>query len=1090
MDLAQRQAPLRLPSTLEAQLRAFRRRVRAVKMAEAAGLSAFAAISAYLCVFALDRLGDTPSWLRLCILVGAACGCAIVPLWAHRWFWRLRRMDRVARLLGAKSPRLGDQLLGIIELAQNDGEQARSRALCEAAIRHVAEDARKHDLSGAVPDSRHRAWGWLSVGLVAAAAGLGVVLPSAAANAWHRFLAPWDAVPRYTFAAVDPLADEIVVPHGEPFSLSLCLQHNSAWQPGYGQVQLAGWEPLRAPLREGRYQFELPSQITETPLRIRVGDWTQAVRIKPVLRPELTSIAASVSLPRYLGRTQPLNKDVRGGSVSLVKGSVASFLATASRTLSAASVNGRAQTPEGQKVRSPAVTLGGSQKLAFEWQDEFGLSGKEPFTLALVACDDEAPLLACEDLPRSKVVLDSEQINFRVKAEDDFGVKQVGIEWNGLEGEVVERIAKGQRMLAAGGYERTVIEARGTFSAASLGIEPQPVQLRAFAEDYLPGRKRVYSPTYVLYVLSPEQHAIWITEQLGKWHRQSLEVRDRELQLHETNRQLRNLPAAELDCPETRRQIENQAAAERANSRRLSALAATGEDLLRQASRNPQLDAGHLDRWAEMLQILKDIAARRMPSVADLLAQSAKARTATAARDGSHSNPKAGKVRAGGAAAPADSPERKTASAGVPQVVDVESSLQPANKKALAPNAGGRPSQPSLRLPATTLIGQAKDGPACPAGEKLEEAVRQQQNLLAEFEKIANELNNILANLEGSTLVKRLKAASREQYRVAARISDLVADSFGAKGIGEALQKPLDGLSAAEAKSSQTVSLIMDDLQAYFERRRFMKFQTVLQEMRTQDVIGALRQLADDLPREPGLSIAQCEYWWDTMDRWAEDLVDPACSGMCQGGGARGSLPPSIVLEVLKILEAEVNLREETRVAEQAKGAVAEDQYRAQAGKLAGSQRGLKDRIVKVNGQIRELPDGRKEFAREIKLLEAVAAAMDDAAEILARPETGPPAIGAETEAIELLLQSRRINPRGGGGTGGSSPGGGGGGTTANSALALLGIGINEKEVRVSREVRQSVGRSGRRLPEEFRAGLDQYFSRLEERDAKGAAQE
>ena len=39
------------------------------------------------------------------------------------------------------------------------------------------------------------------------------------------------------------------------------------------------------------------------------------------------------------------------------------------------------------------------------------------------------------------------------------------------------------------------------------------------------------------------------------------------------------------------------------------------------------------------------------------------------------------------------------------------------------------------------------------------------------------------------------------------------------------------------------------------------------------------RQLADDVPNEPGLSIAECEYWWDTMDRWAEDLVDPASGG-------------------------------------------------------------------------------------------------------------------------------------------------------------------------------------------------------------------
>ena len=44
-------------------------------------------------------------------------------------------------------------------------------------------------------------------------------------------------------------------------------------------------------------------------------------------------------------------------------------------------------------------------------------------------------------------------------------------------------------------------------------------------------------------------------------------------------------------------------------------------------------------------------------------------------------------------------------------------------------------------------------------------------------------------------------------------------------------------------------------------------------------LIGGLRQLSDDLPKESGLSIAQCEFWSDTLDRWAEDLVDPAAGG-------------------------------------------------------------------------------------------------------------------------------------------------------------------------------------------------------------------
>ncbi len=271
----------------------------------------------------------------------------------------------------------------------------------------------------------------------------------------------------------------------------------------------------------------------------------------------------------------------------------------------------------------------------------------------------------------------------------------------------------------------------------------------------------------------------------------------------------------------------------------------------------------------------------------------------------------------------------------------------------------------------------------------------------------------------------------------------------------------------------------MDDMSAYFERRRYVRFKTVLDEMRQKDVIGALRQLGDDLKKEHGLSIAQAEYWSDTLDRWAEDLVDPTSSGACPGSKSKGSLPPSIVLEVLQILEGEVNLREETRMAEQARPALAVEQSTKQAKALSRTQDGLKDRVVKVIERILELPDAEEEFGREINLLGQVGEVMEEATDILAKPETGSPAIAAETEAIELLLQSRRINPKGGGG-GGSSPGGGGRGTTTDSALALIGNGLNQKEVREDRGISQATGDSGPALPEEYRSGLDQYFNKLE----------
>ena len=216
----------------------------------------------------------------------------------------------------------------------------------------------------------------------------------------------------------------------------------------------------------------------------------------------------------------------------------------------------------------------------------------------------------------------------------------------------------------------------------------------------------------------------------------------------------------------------------------------------------------------------------------------------------------------------------------VPAIVDIESSQQPLKPDDRAASNNSSSNPPRLGLPATMLAG-GKSPDSCPAAQKMDEAVTKQQDLLAEFEKIAEELNRVLANLEGTTLVKRLKAASRVQNRIAGRLGDHVKDAFGVPPTApkQAQRILFTQLSKEEAKSSDDVSHIMDDMQAYFERRRFMKFKTVLDDMLKQDATGSLRQLGDDLPKENGVSIAQCEFWSDTLDRWAEDLVDPASGG-------------------------------------------------------------------------------------------------------------------------------------------------------------------------------------------------------------------
>ena len=571
--------------------------------------------------------------------------------------------------------------------------------------------------------------------------------------------------------------------------------------------------------------------------------------------------------------------------------------------------------------------------------------------------------------------------------------------------------------------------------------------------------------------------------------------RSRELALLETNKKLRSLAEKDLENPDVIKQVEQQAAAEQANARRLGNLTAKGEDLLRQAARNSEIGVGHLEKWAEMQKILKDISANRMPSVANLLKQAAKENKATAAANSQPKDPPkiAGVDRRepseGGESKSEEDPEKKQ-TATAPRLVDAESSQQPQTDQEDSEEAKKKkPSSGRLGLPTTTLAGakngskdKEQDSPENP--EAMQQAVDQQMALLAEFDKVSDELNKIMANLEGSTLVKRFKAAAREQIAVADSVGNSLPTAFGtrAKRLKSEDREVLEQLSSRENVALNTVGQIIDDLEAFHERRPMVKFRDVLDDIKQEDPMAGLRKLSTELIDQQGVSIAEAEYWSDTFDRWAEDLVDPASKGQCPGGKSKGSLPPSIVLEVMQILEGEMNLRERTRVAEQAKGAAPEEQYRASAKELSGSQKELRDRVVVVGEKIADLPNGTEEFGKEIELMQMVEAAMNDAWNLLKRPDTGKGAVAAETEAIELLLSSKRINPKSKGGGGGANPGGGGSGDTTDAAIAMVGPGVNEKETRQDHGIEQSTGTTTSLLPEEFRYGLDQYFERIDRR--------
>ena len=294
-------------------------------------------------------------------------------------------------------------------------------------------------------------------------------------------------------------------------------------------------------------------------------------------------------------------------------------------------------------------------------------------------------------------------------------------------------------------------------------------------------------------------------------------------------------------------------------------------------------------------------------------------------------------------------------------------------------------------------------------------------------------------------------------------------------------------MSDLESKGSHDVSLIMDDLQSYYERPPVHA---------VQDGAGRDAQAGRDRRPEAAWRRHQEGEW--RVDGPVRILVRHARplgrgpgrshfgSGKCPGCKSKGSLPPSIVLEVLQILEAEVNLREETRVTQQARGGPVRRGLR-QAGPQAGRRPEGVARPGReaVNERIQEIPDSEQDFAYEMGLLAKVDQVMGEAEGDPRHARNRQPRDGRRDRGDRTPAQDPRGSTRR---------------AAAEAAVPhqeaeeagprpirrshLLGTGVNQKEVREDHAISQSTGETGPTLPEEFRAGLDEYFNRLERRPA------
>lgn len=613
-----------MPPSLRAQLDQLRSRLWNLKTGAALSVISLAGCAGYLVVFLSDRVWDSPRAARLGLWISLVGGTAVLLAWLlSRWIIPYRKDLALGRYVKRARPRLGDRLLGALELLQGGGVAAGdSPELRRAALEQVAKDMAKTNLQETLSARQVRRLGFAAATVLFALIGLAMLWPQACGNALIRFAVPWAAMDRYTFTRLETPPPRLVVAHGEPFEYVARVHSESRWHPSIAASQV-GQQRVSAERQDEGYRLRFPALTERTKLRISLGDASAELDVVPLFRPGLSSLKAKHTLPEYLGY-EPQEIDMLAGAVTVVEGSRLALQGSATRALREMTTQPKAtQEPLllGQEFRLGEYALdSGSIELRLSWRDVEGLAGSEPRLLRMDTKPDAPPRVAFTSQSGGELlVLEDEALEFDLRAEDDFGVKEMGLRWDLPTSEG----AKGQfrsAPMVRGEMKAKKLVGQALFSPKQLGIGPGQISLRAYSLDYKAGREPSLSSARTLRVLDQAQHAKLVQERFSEMRHEMEQLTRAE---EENRRKIEDLKSAEADAKRQALAASTQAA-QRATEQ-WKALNAKARVLMQSAARNASIDPSVMHSWGELSQAMGSLAAQDLPVVELALRQASQA---------------------------------------------------------------------------------------------------------------------------------------------------------------------------------------------------------------------------------------------------------------------------------------------------------------------------------------------------------------------------------------------------------------------------------------------------------------------------------
>lgn len=886
-----------LPESLRNQLDVFRKHLWRIKITEAILAGLFGLILSYVLVFTLDRYFPTPPLARLVILIGGVSLFAIfAPIWINRWVFRHRKENQLARLISKHYPGLGDRLLGVVELQdQQEHTSSMSPRLRAAAMQEVAKEAQRRDLDAALPHSWHKRWVVGVVGLVAITIAAITLTPGAGWNALKRWLMPLSDIERYTKTKIDleQLPQPYYIAHGEPFSLDVHLTEDSD-TPAEARIRQGAKDWNTAQIDQRSYSFALPKMLKDGTLQLRIGDAFQDVEVRPTMRPSLTDIVAKVTYPEYLQR-QPTTIDLKSGQATLVQGSTVTLEARFNRPLTSSTASltyleaiepveegSDSQQEQGADTSSdPAeeltaiiiepnkitrevstVTKGtmvttapvtiqhDNVKIPLNWVDHYNLAAAKPTTVSIDQQIDMPPNVYIQGVENELYVLATSSISFDTLAEDDFGLKASGISW---EGEFTKPTggtpARGELPLVSGDPQQLTLSEAVEFSFPAYKIEPQKLTIRAWAEDFKTDHGRIYSEPITIFVLSKDEHRQLIEQRTKEAINRLEDIMRGEQEALDENKRLERLGGKELQKEENKEKLAEQADIETDNAEEMKELAKDMEDIFKEANRNGDIDPKTMKKLSETAQKMREMGEQKMPEVSKELNEA-----------------------------------------------------------------------------------QSQQNTEEQTEQDLKEAIEKQQELLKEMEETIKKANEANKQLEAGTFVNRLRKAAGDEENLANSLIEAASRNTSDSPIAGATFAELDpadqrkyfDLGDLQEQAGSDIRWIQEDLGHFFSRTQQENHKKLFDAMQASGITQDMEVLLGYVKSNSTFKgIHSSKEWAAQLREWAKELEN-APEQEPQDGGGGGSPPPSgedddfeFMLKVMRMIQVEQDIRGRTRSLEQ-----------------------------------------------------------------------------------------------------------------------------------------------------------------------------